>query len=243
VLQTPSGDPLARVITTAQARRLGYTPGKLRTELRLGRWDELVRGVYLTRGDLPTRSDWIRAGLAIAGRGAVLSGWDALRARGIGSEQPASDEVLVLASGGAHRVNGRVRIRPSRREVWPARLAIPGAGSVLVAGTARAVADTSLVHRSLAPVRALVTTAVQEGLCTPDELWEELLSGPRNGSAHLRHALEDVFGVPRRSRRPSWPMRCERRGCRRSSSMCRSSTRPDGISRRPTYCGARCVRC
>jgi hypothetical protein len=37
----------------------------------------VTRGVHLTRGELATRADWVRAGLLVAGREAVLSAWDA----------------------------------------------------------------------------------------------------------------------------------------------------------------------
>jgi hypothetical protein len=63
-----------------------------------------------------------------------------------------------------------------------------------MAATARAVADTALVYRRFPPVRALVTSAVQRKLCTPEDLQGELDAGPQNGSAHLRRAIEDVFG-------------------------------------------------
>lgn len=193
MLQAPNGDPLPRVLTVRQAIQLGYTLGRIRTELRLGRWDELTRGVYFTRGELPTRADWVRAGMELAGAGAALSGWDAVRAYGLGSDRPPSDEVLVLAVGGTHRLRGRVRIRPSRRPTHATRRLLPGAGRIPVAGVARAVADTALVYRTFAPVRALVISAAQQGLCTAEALARELDDGPRNGSGHLRRALEDVL--------------------------------------------------
>lgn len=195
MLVSPSGDPVPRVLTAALARQLGFTMKRMRVELCHGRWQHLTRGVYLTRVDRPTRSDWIAAGLAIAGPGAVLSGWDAARARGIGSERPPVDEVLILSTGGTHRVTGRARLRPSSRSVTATRLGLPdgGFGWAPMASTARAVTDTSLVYRWFDPVRALVTSAVQRRLCTPDELAAELDAGPQNGSTHLRRALEDVF--------------------------------------------------
>jgi hypothetical protein len=153
-----------------------------------------VRGVYLTRGDLPTRADWLRAGLEIAGAGAAVSGWDAVRGYDLGSSRPPVDDVLVLATGGGHRRIGRVWIRPSRRRLRVRRMVVAGAGSVPMADPARAIADTALGYRTLPPVRALVTTAVQRQLCTVEDLQRELDDGPRNGSAHLRRAIEDVSG-------------------------------------------------
>ncbi len=193
MLRTPTGELLPRIIDTALAERLGYTAANIRTELARGSWDRLVRGIYFTRGEFPTRADWVRAGLLVAGPGAVLSGWDAVRASGLGSERPPQPEVLILASDGTHRVTGRVRIRPSRRAVSSRRVVVSQFGTVPAAHLARCIADTALLYRGLAPVRALVTSAVQRGLCTGDALVYELDSGPRNGSANLRRAVADVL--------------------------------------------------
>jgi very-short-patch-repair endonuclease len=46
--------------------------------------------------------------------------------------------------------------------------------------------------RHLDPVRALVADAVRMRLCTPEELQIEVDAGQRNGSAHLRAAVEEV---------------------------------------------------
>jgi hypothetical protein len=192
----PSRDPLPRIVTGASARSLGFTDGQVRTELARGRWQRLLRGIYLTRMDRPERADWIAAGITIAGGGAVVSGWDAVRAWGIGSDRAPVDEVLILAADGTHRVTGRVRIRPSQRAVSAVRLPIAdgGFGSAFMADAARAVADTALVYRRFDPVRALVTSSVQRRLCTPEQLQRELDDGPQNGSAHLRRAIDDVLG-------------------------------------------------
>ena len=62
---------------------------------------------------------------------------------------------------------------------------------------ARAVADTALEYRYGPPVRAMVTGAVQRGLCTPQAIVDELEAGPRNDSAMLRRAVADVLGGAR----------------------------------------------
>jgi very-short-patch-repair endonuclease len=56
----------------------------------------------------------------------------------------------------------------------------------------RAVADVALERRRLDDVRALVSEVVRRRLCTVDELAGELECGPRNGSANLRAALQEV---------------------------------------------------
>jgi hypothetical protein len=185
---------LPRVLTATGAGRLGLTEAQIRTELRRGRWRRLGAGVLLTRPDEPTRNDWINAGLHIGGRQSVVSGWDAVHLRGLGATRPPGPRVFVLVPRGRSRVVGGLHLRASTRPVTFSRLSaldelLPDAR---IAGVARAVADTALMYPSLAPVRALVTEAVQQQCCSVDELWTELESGPRNGSRWLRQALEDV---------------------------------------------------
>lgn len=189
-------DPLPRVLTMPVARRLGVSRAAVRHGMaRLG-WQQLAWGVVLTEPTEATRSDWALAGLAIAGPGSALSGWDALRlaGRGVASRQPASDDVLVLAPRGLNRRIGQVRIRPTCRPftTWRTSADDPSLPLIEVAATARAVADTALNERWLNPVRAMVAAAVQHRLCTVDDLMAELGAAPRNGSGLLRRALAEV---------------------------------------------------
>jgi hypothetical protein len=195
----PERFPLPRVLTAGRAAERGLSEGRVRTELRTGRWRRLGRGVYLTRVDFPTRADWARAGLAVAGPIAILSGWDALRCYGLGSNRPPADDVLVLTTEGTNRRFGPVRIRPSARPVSSGRPPHPEPDLrfMPIVSAGRAVADTALSYRWPEPVRAMVTEAVQRGLCTVEELVAELDAGPRNGSANLRIAVEDVLGGAR----------------------------------------------
>lgn len=187
-------DQLPRVLTASAAPRLGYTEARVRTELRRGRWRRLASGVLLTRPEEPSRDDWIMTGIALGGPRAALSGWDALRLRGIGSLSPPGPHVLVLIDRGRNRDVGGVHLRPSLRPMTCTRLSLfdERLPRVRVAAPARAVADTAPLYDRLPPVRALVTSAVQRGLCTPAELAAELAAAQRNGSALLRRALSDV---------------------------------------------------
>jgi hypothetical protein len=189
-------DPLPRVVAAGSAARLGFTPARVRTELRRERWQRLAAGVWLTRPDEPTRDDWIMVGMILGGPRAALSGWDAVRLRGVGSAQPPDSRVLVLTEAGRRNRDVRgLHLRPSLRPVTCTRLSafdqrLP---SVRVVNPARAIADTAPSYGRLQPIRALVTAAVQRGLCTPADLATELAAAPRNGSALLRRALSDVI--------------------------------------------------
>jgi hypothetical protein len=183
------------VLTTAGAQRLGITPAQVRTELRRERWRRLGSGVLLTRPDEPTREDWAHAGLALAGRGAAVSGWDAIRVHDLGPRTPPVSHVLVVTPRGRNRRVGGLRIRPSKRPVDIHT--VPAYAECLqgarVVSAARALADTALDLDQLASVRAMVTSAIQRRLCVVDELRAELEASPQNGSAHLRTSLEDVL--------------------------------------------------
>lgn len=186
---------LPRVLATRDAARIGYSRAAFRHAIARGWWQRLVPGVVLTVPGEPTRTDWACVGLSAAGPGSAVSGWDAVRLAGLGSPHPPSAQVLVLATGGRHRVAGQVRIRPTRRQfvAAPTPTSHAGRGMVPVVHIARAVADTALEYRRLEPVRALTTSTIQRGLCTPADLVAELDQGPRNRSALLRRALADVL--------------------------------------------------
>jgi hypothetical protein len=187
---------LPRVLSAEGAARIGFTEARVRTELRRGRWQRLATGVFLTRPDDPTREDWILVGMILGGAAAALSGWDAVRLRGLGSAQPPHSRVLVLTDPRRrNRDVGGLHLRTSLRPVICTRVSpfdqrLP---AVRVVNPARAIADTALLYGRLQPVRALVTSAVQRGLCTPAELAAELEAAPRNGSGFLRRALADVI--------------------------------------------------
>lgn len=186
--------PPPRVLTTEGATRLGFTEARVKTELRHRRWRRLGRGVLLTRPDEPTREDWALAATTIAGSSGTLSGWDVVRRRGLGPVDPPSSEIVVLTCGGHNRMLGPVRFRPTDRPLQRTQLAesdlhLPG---VWIASTARAIADCALECDARRPVRAMVTSAVQRGLCTADELRIELEAAPQRGSHWLRLALADL---------------------------------------------------
>ena len=186
-------------MTSATARRLGMTRSGIAYALHTGLWQTLARGVYLTVPGQPTRADWINVGLEVAGATAALSGWDAVRLVGVGATTPPRPQVLVLTRSGDHRSGRHVHIRRTNRayDLWTVGSEHPDLAFTPVAAPARAVADTALQYRNLAPVRALVTSAVQRDICQIEDLLAEVHAGPRNGSAHLRRAVEDAIGGAR----------------------------------------------
>jgi hypothetical protein len=84
--------------------------------------------------------------------------------------------------------------RPTQRpfSAWTLPAEHPDLAFEPVVHAARALADNALQYRRLAPVRALVTSAVQQKKCEVDELVAEADAGPRNNSAMLRRAVADL---------------------------------------------------
>jgi hypothetical protein len=159
----------------------------------------IARGAVLTRPEEPSRVDWAALGLLVAGPSACLSGWDALRARGLGERNAPSDEVLVLSPTAGNRVIGKVRIRRTHR---PYRASVSSFDNAIyplmpIVGAARAVADCALEYRRLPPVRAMVTGAVQRRACSVTDLVAELDDCPRQHSRPFRLALADAVAGAR----------------------------------------------
>lgn len=113
----------------------------------------------------------------------------------LGARTPPSSRVLILDRSGKNRRYGDVLIRPTPRpfttQLLPATH--PSLPFAAVVSAPRAVADTALEYRGLDPVRALVTSSIQRGRCTPAGLAAELDQGPRGGSRWFRRALADVI--------------------------------------------------
>lgn len=73
----------------------------------------------------------------------------------------------------------------------PQRALLPGPRR---APLERAVADLALELTRLDDLRALVTEVVRRQICTVEELAAEYRAGPRNRSAFLRQAIDEVGG-------------------------------------------------
>ena len=185
---------MPRVVTPPIARHIGVTPSRVRAEIRRGNWRRICRGGVLTRPEPPTRADLAAIGIWLGGQSAALSGWDAVRACGLGEPVPPATPVLVLSRDADNRsVDGlivRRTARPYSRTLTPPSGPYP---LTPVVPAARAVADAALTYESRASVVALVTSSVQKRRCTPEDLVAEYRSGPRGDSLFLRLALEDVL--------------------------------------------------
>jgi hypothetical protein len=177
------------LLTRSQLLAAGVTDSQLTGHLRGRRWQRLATGLYASfTGELTEEQRSIAACLHV-GAGAQVTGAAALRWHRL-RYAPMSSEVLVLAPAACRRrsLPGLVRVvqtgRPDRRE--------HRSNGVTVVSVARAVGDEAHRMRWLGDVRALVAESVQRGLATVPQLVAEVEEGRRNGSALLRHVVDEV---------------------------------------------------
>ena len=178
----------ADLITRSQALGAGLTEDALRHRISArGPWCVVLPGLYAARGGQLTGAQREIAAVLYAGRASIITGYTALRRQGLAV--PFSDTVDVLIPATNRRLSrGFVQVhRTTRMPERPWKL-----DGMQWAPPARAVADAARSERDARDVRALVANAVQRQKCTVQQLADELRDGPRQGSAALRAALEEV---------------------------------------------------
>jgi very-short-patch-repair endonuclease len=175
-------DDLALVSDLVEAGGVYRT---IRRRVRVGTWQEPLRGVVCrTTGQL-TERQWLRAALLYAGPSAAISHASAVQLWGVPMDV---DAVIVTCPHGRHPPSTpRVRVRQSKRPYR--RLPLDG---LAVTSSARSVLDASLDLRHLAEVDALFGRACQRGLVTVDSLGDELADAPSSGSRLPRLALSEL---------------------------------------------------
>jgi hypothetical protein len=176
------------VIGRDQALACGLTPSALQHRLKPGGpWRRLLPGVYVTTTGAVSAEQREMAALLHAGPCGVLTGLAAARRHGFTVPENGPVDVMVPLRVRRQGV-GFARIQRTAR--MPAEVYV--AGEVRYARPERAVADAARSLTVERDVRALVAQAVQQQRCSIDLLVMELEQGPRNGSALLRAALEEV---------------------------------------------------
>jgi hypothetical protein len=195
------------VASRAQLLALGMPDRAMQYQLRIGPWQALLPGIYLSVAEPASFAQQEMAALLYAGPDSVVTGPAALTHHGIGSPAgqhgpgtPADVAVIdVLVPIRRQRLDlGFVRLHRTAR--------MPGktlsAGPVRVALAPRAVTDAAWQLSSPASIRAVVADAVQSGRCTLDDIALELNEGPIRGSAALRSVLTELAAEARPAARP-----------------------------------------
>lgn len=174
--------PPDKVITSAELRAHGMSTHAVAARCRpSGPWQRVLPGVVLMTATRPTRRQRLRAAITYAGRDAVVSGADAMRAHGI--DVPTPQDVLVLVTA-ERRLSSRsyLTVERTTRPPTPVLLA-----TLPYAPLARATLDAARRAADHTQLKDLLTAAV--GPCTVAELRAELDAGSQRGSAAVRALL------------------------------------------------------
>jgi hypothetical protein len=178
------------VISSAELRAAGVSNYAVATRCRpSGPWRRLLPGVVLMGTGPPNLRQRLRAAVAYAGPGAVLSGTEALRCHGI--DVPAGELLILLP---AHRrVAGRDHLTVERTTRLPVPVWCDG---LPLAPVVRATVDAARREHDRVRLRALLSAPLRAASCTNSELLTELEAGCRWGSAAPRTLLADLAGHP-----------------------------------------------
>jgi hypothetical protein len=177
------------VISAAQLRAAGVSGYAVATRCRpSGPWQRMLPGVVLMRTGPPTRRQWLRAAVAYAGAGAVITGADALRLHGL--DVPCPPHVLVLLPAG-RRAASRTPLTVERTTRPPDPVWHDG---LPLAPAVRATIDAARHEPNHDRLRSLLLAAVHTGACTVAELVAELAAGSQRGTAATRALLVALAG-------------------------------------------------
>jgi hypothetical protein len=153
-----------------------------------GPWQRVLPAVILTCSGEPTWRQRLLAAAAYAGPGAVLTGCAALKLGGMGCLTNTDDVHLLVPHRRRRASTSYVTIERTKRlpaHTWISRLPC--------APFARAVIDATRRMSQTDTVRAVISGAVQRGLCTGSDLVDELCNAQRRGTRLPRLVLGEVL--------------------------------------------------
>jgi hypothetical protein len=160
-----------------------------------GPWRRVLPGVALLFTGRPTTDQLVHAALVLCGSDAMVTGIEACRRHGLRRGPVRHTD----ADGRYPEIHILVPERKQVRSVEfvhverTARLPVPvHRRGVPLAPLVRACTDAARRIRSAAEVTELLSEPVQRRLCTVGELWTELTTGSRRGTAVPRAVLTDV---------------------------------------------------
>jgi hypothetical protein len=177
------------VVRTTELQAAGVSNHAVSIRCRpSGPWQRLLPGVVLMGTGPPTRRQRLRAAVAYAGPGSVISGMDALRGNGI--HVPTGGDVLVLLPSRRRKVSRPfVTVERTARPPEPVwRDGLP------LAPVVRAAVDAARHEPDLGRLRALLLAPIDAGACGIAELLEELDAGSQRGSSAPRVVLAGLGG-------------------------------------------------
>jgi hypothetical protein len=176
------------VATRRELLSLGLSASAITRNCRAGGpWRSPIRGIVLLADTDPTPRQRARVALAHAGQPSVLTGDAALQCYGL--HHPVAEHRTVVLVPHQRHVAGRGFVVTQRTRRMPAAVLLDG---LRLAPPARAVVDATAPHRESDAVRALFAAAVQQGLCTPEQLVAEVACLQRPYTALPREVTAEI---------------------------------------------------
>lgn len=176
------------VLTRAQANDAGVSDHVIARRVESGRWQRLLRGVYVTHSG-PVSPDQRRtAALAYLGPGAILTGHSALGRHGLRAADERGRVHVLVPDARRGQPGSFVIVSRTNRPPDPPDY-VEG---MYLAPVSRAVVDACRRMRELNQVRALIAESVQCGLTSVGALAEELDRAPPTGTRLPRQVLAEV---------------------------------------------------
>lgn len=148
-----------------------------------GPWQRLLPGVVMLGNGPPSRRQQLRAAIAYGGPNSVITGADALRAHGVALPAGHAVQLLLPAS---RRIMPKNFVVVERSTRSPSPIVLDG---MPFAPPARAAIDLARSMTDPVALRRVLALTALNGLCTQDELSQELEAGNQRGSAGVRPAL------------------------------------------------------
>jgi hypothetical protein len=183
----------AGVIRRDQSDQFGLTRAFTRNQLRASRWTQWGDHVLLMQNSAPTRRQLMLIAVVDVGYPAALASHTSLELAGFKSFATEADQIHVIIPHGArcHTFPG-VRVHESRRVQPEFHVEI---ASLPCTDIARSAIDAAAWQPWSRFACALVAAAVQQRLCTADDLDHAMqYVGRVRHKAHLREAIRDIRG-------------------------------------------------
>ena len=177
-----------RVLDHATLKQAGMPASTLVHRIRPdGPWQRILPGVLITHSGHPSRRERLLAAARFCGPESVITGWAALRELGIQAAARHTEVQCLVPETRQRKGHGFVLVERTRRMPDPVLRQ-----GLRLAPLPRAVVDAARRSESLDDVRELVAEVVQRGLCTVEQLREEVQRAARARTALSRTVLLEM---------------------------------------------------
>ncbi|WP_051366598.1 hypothetical protein [Hamadaea tsunoensis] len=166
----------------------GYSRAAIRWRVNRGTWQRTLPKVIATFSGILSRKQQLVAAALYGGAEAQIAAMTALELHGFRYAPRDRRVHLLVPTAHSLAMSSRLRIiRTSRPDARAVRN-----GLLAVCSPARAIVDSFREDSDRRVIRAVLAEALQRGLCSADEVAEELGSVPLDGAGVVRELLEEV---------------------------------------------------